>query len=98
MTGPTLGHINTGLAFVVAADEPAARQLMGKDPAIASGLARGELRPFRVASCAVATDLRPCRASGSKPVDDSEFGGHLRAPSPDPVRCRQNKQRKVSGN
>jgi uncharacterized protein YciI len=48
LAGPTLGPINTGIAIVNAPDENAARQLMEQDPAIASGIARGELRPFRV--------------------------------------------------
>jgi uncharacterized protein YciI len=48
MAGPTLGSINTGIAVVEAADEAAARRLMEEDPAIASGIASGELRPFRV--------------------------------------------------
>ena len=48
MAGPTLGHINTGIAVIEAADETEARRLMEEDPAIASGFARGELRPFRV--------------------------------------------------
>ena len=46
--GPTLGTINTGLAIFDAPDEQAARELMAQDPAISSGYARGELRPFRV--------------------------------------------------
>jgi uncharacterized protein YciI len=48
LAGPTLGPINTGIAVIEAADESEARQLMEEDPAIASGIARGELRPFRV--------------------------------------------------
>ena len=48
MAGPTLGSINTGIAVVEAADETEAQRLMEEDPAIASGFARGELRPFRV--------------------------------------------------
>ena len=48
LAGPTLGHINTGIAVFEAADEEAARQIMAADPAISSGYARGELRPFRV--------------------------------------------------
>ena len=48
MAGPTLGHINTGIAIIEAPDEEAARRIMEEDPAIASGLASGELRPFRV--------------------------------------------------
>src|SRR3954447_19939978 len=48
MAGPTLGAVNTGIAIVEAPDEEAARRLMEEDPAIASGIGRGELRPFRV--------------------------------------------------
>ena len=48
MAGPTLGSINTGIAVIEAEDEAAARRLMEEDPAVASGFARGELRPFRV--------------------------------------------------
>jgi uncharacterized protein YciI len=48
MAGPTLGRINTGIAVIEAPDEAAARHIMDEDPAIASGFARGELRPFRV--------------------------------------------------
>jgi hypothetical protein len=32
-----------------APDEAAARRIMDEDPAISSGIARGELRPFRTA-------------------------------------------------
>jgi uncharacterized protein YciI len=49
LAGPTLGPINTGIAVIEAEDEPAARRIMEEDPAIASGIARGELRPFSVA-------------------------------------------------
>jgi|SRR6185436_10648136 uncharacterized protein YciI len=48
MAGPTLGPVNTGIAVIEAPDEATARRLMEEDPAIASGVARGELRPFRV--------------------------------------------------
>ena len=48
LVGPTLGRINTGIAVIEAPDEEAARRLMEEDPAIASGIGRGELRPFRV--------------------------------------------------
>jgi len=48
LAGPTLGRINTGIAVFEANDEEAARRIMEEDPAIASGIARGELRPFRV--------------------------------------------------
>jgi uncharacterized protein YciI len=48
LVGPTLGPVNTGIAIFEAPDEDAARRIMEEDPAIASGIARGELRPFRV--------------------------------------------------
>ena len=47
LAGPTLGRVNTGIAVIEAPDEDAARTLMEEDPAISSGFARGELRPFR---------------------------------------------------
>jgi uncharacterized protein YciI len=49
LAGPTLGSVNTGIAVLEAPDEAAARRLMEEDPAIASGIATGELHPFRVA-------------------------------------------------
>lgn len=49
LAGPTLGRINTGVAIIEAADETSARRIMDEDPTIASGLATGELRGFRVA-------------------------------------------------
>ena len=48
LAGPTLGKINTGVAIIEAPDEEAARRIMQEDPTIASGLATGELREFRV--------------------------------------------------
>jgi uncharacterized protein YciI len=48
LAGPTLGRVNTGIAVVEAPDEASAQRIMDEDPAIASGIARGELRPFRV--------------------------------------------------
>jgi uncharacterized protein YciI len=48
MAGPTLGRINTGIAVIEAPDEAAARRIMEEDPAIASGIAKGELRGMRV--------------------------------------------------
>ncbi len=48
LAGPTLGNVNTGIAIIEAPDEDAARAIMDADPTIASGFARGELRPFRV--------------------------------------------------
>jgi uncharacterized protein YciI len=49
LAGPTLGPVNTGICVIEADDEEAARRIMEEDPAIASGIATGELRPFRVA-------------------------------------------------
>ncbi len=48
LVGPTLGPVNTGIAIFEAPDEDAARKIMEEDPAISSGIASGELRPFRV--------------------------------------------------
>jgi uncharacterized protein YciI len=48
LVGPTLGSTNTGIAIFEAPDEATARRIMGEDPVIAGGFARGELRPFRV--------------------------------------------------
>lgn len=45
---PTLGTRNTGIAILEAPDEAAARRIREGDPVISGGLARGELRPFRV--------------------------------------------------
>jgi uncharacterized protein YciI len=47
LAGPTLGRVNTGIVVIEAQDEDAARTLMEEDPAISSGFARAELRPFR---------------------------------------------------
>ena len=47
LAGPTLGKINTGICVFEAPDEDAARRFMDADPAITSGFATGELRPFR---------------------------------------------------
>jgi uncharacterized protein YciI len=49
LAGPTLGRINTGIAVIEAPDEAAARRIMQEDPAIASGIGKGELRGFRAA-------------------------------------------------
>ncbi|GAA1641086.1 YciI family protein [Georgenia ruanii] len=49
LAGPTLGPVNTGICVFEAPDEDAARRYMAEDPTIASGIARGELRPFRAA-------------------------------------------------
>jgi uncharacterized protein YciI len=48
LVGPTLGETNTGIAVFEAPDEEAARRIMEEDPTISSGIARGELRPFRI--------------------------------------------------
>jgi uncharacterized protein YciI len=48
VVGPTLGPINTGICVFEADDEAAAQAVMEADPAIASGIGRGELRPFRM--------------------------------------------------
>jgi uncharacterized protein YciI len=48
LAGPTLGPINTGVAVFEAPDEASAQRIVDEDPAVASGIARGELRPFRV--------------------------------------------------
>jgi uncharacterized protein YciI len=48
LAGPTLGPVNTGVCIFEAADETEARRLMEEDPAITSGIATGELRPFKV--------------------------------------------------
>jgi len=47
LAGPTLGKINTGICVFEAPDEESARRFMDEDPAITSGYATGELRPFR---------------------------------------------------
>jgi uncharacterized protein YciI len=47
LAGPTLGPVNTGICVFEAEDEAAARRIVDDDPAVASGIARGELRPFR---------------------------------------------------
>ena len=49
LAGPTLGRVNTGIAVFEAEDETAARRIMEEDPAIASGIATGELRGFSTA-------------------------------------------------
>ena len=49
LAGPTLGRVNTGICVFEAPDEDAALAYMNEDPTIASGIARGELRPFSAA-------------------------------------------------
>jgi uncharacterized protein YciI len=48
LAGPTLGSTNTGIAIFRAPDEAAAQAVMHSDPVVLEGIARGELRPFRV--------------------------------------------------
>jgi uncharacterized protein YciI len=48
LVGPTMGRHNTGICVFEAPDEASARAFMDEDPAISSGIGRGELRPFRV--------------------------------------------------
>jgi uncharacterized protein YciI len=49
LAGPTLGTINTGICVFEAPDEVSARRIMEEDPVVSSGMAEGELRPFRAA-------------------------------------------------
>jgi uncharacterized protein YciI len=46
--GPSLGEHNYGICIFEAPDEAAARRFMEEDPAISSGIGRGELQPYRV--------------------------------------------------
>ncbi len=48
LVAPTRGPHNTGICVPEARDEASAQAFMAEDPAIASGIGRGELRPFRV--------------------------------------------------
>ena len=48
LVGPTLGPTNTGICVFEADDEDEARRFMEDDPVFVAGLARPELRPFRV--------------------------------------------------
>jgi uncharacterized protein len=48
LVGPTLGPVNTGIAVFEAPDEQAAQRIVDEDPAVESGLMRGELRPFHL--------------------------------------------------
>lgn len=72
LAGPTLGPTNTGICIFEAPDEDAARAYMAEDPAIATGAATGELRPFRVSFCAAETDAAMTRR-GMTVVES--FGG-----------------------
>ena len=70
LAGPTLGEENTGIAVFEAADEDAARAVMERDPAIATGTVRGELAGARCASrcCAGATEAT--HTSSVQPIAD----------------------------
>ncbi len=48
LAGPSLSKENDGIVIFEAPDEESARRIMDEDPTIASGIATGELRPFRV--------------------------------------------------
>ena len=48
LAGPTLDAKNDGIVIFEAPDEAAAQKIMQEDPTIASGIATGELRGFRV--------------------------------------------------
>ena len=48
MAGPTLGSTNTGIVVFEADDVAAAHEIVDADPIVVSGLARAELREFRV--------------------------------------------------
>jgi uncharacterized protein YciI len=48
LVGPTLGEVNTGIAVFEAPDEEAAQRIVDEDPAVESGLMRGELRPYKI--------------------------------------------------
>ena len=47
VAGPTGGTVNTGITVFEAPDESSARAIMDADPAISSGIMRGEVRAFR---------------------------------------------------
>ncbi|RLV50704.1 hypothetical protein D9V37_01680 [Nocardioides mangrovicus] len=44
LSGPTFGPENTGICVFTADDEAAARAVMEADPAVSSGVMRGDLR------------------------------------------------------
>jgi uncharacterized protein YciI len=48
LAGPTLDASSVGITIFEAPDETTARRLVDADPTIASGLATGELHPFRI--------------------------------------------------
>jgi len=48
LAGPTLGATNTGICVFEAPDREAAEHIMNTDPVFLAGLARPELREFRV--------------------------------------------------
>ena len=46
--GPPHGPTNTGICVFEAEDEAAAQAVVAADPAVVSGIGRGEVRPFRM--------------------------------------------------
>jgi uncharacterized protein YciI len=48
IAGPTLTPVNTDVVVFEADDEAQAQEIMQSDPAVASGIGRGELRRFSV--------------------------------------------------
>jgi uncharacterized protein YciI len=48
VAGPTLGPVNTGILIFEAPDEEAARRIVNEEPVTRDGVARGELRPYRM--------------------------------------------------
>lgn len=48
LAGPTLGIVNTGIVVLEAPDRAAAERIMNADPVFLAGLARPELREFKV--------------------------------------------------
>ena len=48
LAGASGGSTNTGIGIFEFPDEASARDTMAKDPAVLSGFAHGELRPFQL--------------------------------------------------
>jgi uncharacterized protein YciI len=48
LIGPSLGANNLGICIFEAPEEQTARKFIEEDPAISSGIGRGELQPYRV--------------------------------------------------
>jgi uncharacterized protein YciI len=48
VAGPTGGRINTGIGIFEATDEETARRIIAEDPVARAGLAKPELRPYKV--------------------------------------------------